>query len=128
MNYLKSKSTVRIGIAAAVVILIVLVVAVVNRQSTNAPVRTAAITITDTGFQPAQMIIKKNTVVTWTNTDTTGHTVGANPYPTHDSLKALASKALIKGEKYSFTFDKAGTYNYHDDLHPLLNASITVVK
>lgn len=92
-----------------------------------APVnKPATITITAQGFQPAELLVKKGTKVVWTNEDTKGHKVGANPFPSHDSLKGLVSPILAQNESYSYTFDMAGTYYYHDGLNPSTGGSVVV--
>jgi plastocyanin len=37
------------------------------------------------------------------------------------------SKSLAKGDTFSFTFSKTGSFSYHCGVHPSMKASITVV-
>mgnify|MGYP001567587401 CR=1 FL=1 len=91
-------------------------------------VKQAQITITKDGFVPAQINVKKGTEVIWTNTDEAAHQVASDPHPTHDKLKGLGDgEVLAKGESFSFTFEKSGSYSYHDHLNPLkFNGKVVV--
>jgi plastocyanin len=70
-------------------------------------------------FSPATLEIKAGTKVTWTNADDIPHTVVSND-------KIFKSKALDTDEKFSFTFDKPGTYPYFCSLHPKMTAKVVV--
>jgi plastocyanin len=110
--------------ALCLIVLVVIAVRIITRQTPTAS--TARVTVMATGFQPSELAVKTGTKVVWTNEDTKGHSVGANPYPSHDSLRALVSPILSQDQTYTYTFDKAGTYYYHDDQNPTLNAKIVV--
>lgn len=102
-----------------------------NTQITSTPVAktadTALVSITANSFVPATLTIKVGTTVTWTNQEDQEHWVASNPYPANTDLKGLnAGKKMVKGDSYSYTFDKAGTYNYHDDLSPTTNGTVVV--
>ena len=70
-------------------------------------------------FSPATLEIKAGTKVTWKNADDIPHTVVSND-------KVFKSKALDTDEKFSFTFDKPGTYPYFCSLHPKMTAKVVV--
>jgi len=70
-------------------------------------------------FSPATLEIKAGTKVTWKNADDIPHTVVSND-------KIFKSKALDTDEKFSFTFDKPGTYPYFCSLHPKMTAKVVV--
>jgi plastocyanin len=42
------------------------------------------------------------------------------------SADAPSSELLAKGESYSFTFKKAGTYTYHCTPHPYMKGTVVV--
>ncbi len=71
-------------------------------------------------FSPSNLTIKKGAKVTWTNEDTAPHDV------TQTNGSALKSSTLHKGDSFSFTFDKAGTYEYLCSIHPMMKGSIIV--
>lgn len=84
------------------------------------------VTISSSGFSPKKITIKVGGSVTWVNSDTQDHTVNSSPHPTHTDNPFLNLGLIRPGEKKSLTFDKAGTYKYHDHLNPSLNGSVTV--
>jgi plastocyanin len=122
-------------LAAAIVLMVAGVVLLVialhpPKTTTKQPHKTAplaVIQITAAGFVPANLQVASGTKVVWVNEDTSPHLVAADPYPTHTTLPALvAPKALGQKQTYSFVFTKARTVNYHDELNPTWEASITV--
>lgn len=82
---------------------------------------TQAITVAATGFSPADVTVKVGTTVTWTNHDTTVHTV------TSDNGD-FDSGQMQPGGKYAYTFDKRGTYQYRCLVRPTMYAKITVIQ
>ena len=70
-------------------------------------------------FSPATLEIKAGSTVTWTNADDIPHTVVSND-------KVFKSKVLDTDQKFSFTFDKPGTYPYFCSLHPKMTAKVVV--
>jgi plastocyanin len=70
-------------------------------------------------FSPATLEIKAGTTVTWTNEDDIPHTVVSDE-------KVFKSKALDTDDKFSFQFDKPGTYSYFCSLHPKMTAKVVV--
>lgn len=87
----------------------------------------ATVHITPQGFQPATIVIKPGTKVVWINDDTQqNHLVAANPYPSDTSVPGLKSTQLGNTAQFGFTFTRAGSFQYHDDLNPSLNGTVTV--
>ncbi|HLG62304.1 MAG TPA: cupredoxin family copper-binding protein [Ktedonosporobacter sp.] len=78
-----------------------------------------SITIANFAFAPASLTVKVGTKVTWTNNDSATHTVT-------DLKGAFDSGDLPTGQSFSFTFTKAGTYNYHCAIHSSMTATIIV--
>lgn len=70
-------------------------------------------------FQPATLTVKAGTKVTWVNRDDVPHTAT-------DTDKRFKSKTLDTDDKFSFTFEQPGTYNYYCALHPKMTAQIIV--
>lgn len=98
------------------------------RQATPVirPSKEAQVAITNNGFEPATLTVKKGTKVTWTNNGQTAHQIASNPHPSHDELKKLYSDVLNEKQSYGFSFSKAGKFNYHDELNPVVNGQIIV--
>lgn len=73
-------------------------------------------------FAPKSLTINVGDTVTWTNEDTAPHTVTTSSGPAK-----ISSANLSKGQSFSYTFTKAGTYAYYCAVHPDMTATITVV-
>lgn len=72
-------------------------------------------------FGPADLSVPVGTTVTWVNRDDIPHSIVAND-------KGFVSKALDTNDRYSFTFTKAGTYNYFCGLHPHMTGKVIVTQ
>jgi plastocyanin len=79
----------------------------------------SAVSIVDFAFQPGALEVPVGTTVTWTNTGAAPHTVTADD-------GAFNSGELAPGATFSQTFDAAGTFAYHCEIHPDMTASVTV--
>jgi plastocyanin len=60
------------------------------------------------------------TKVTWTNHDSTPHTV------TSADKRFDSSSGLDTNDQYSYVFDKPGTYEYFCSLHPMMVGKVVV--
>jgi plastocyanin len=74
----------------------------------------ADVTISQDGLSPATVRVSKGSVVTWTNNDKTAHQILGDA----DGTEINSAENLGLGDSYSYEFDTAGTYAYHDPLHP----------
>ena len=79
----------------------------------------AEVTVDNFSFGPASLTVAVGTTVTWTNRDDIPHTVVSTD-------KVFKSRVLDTDEKFSFTFDKAGTYPYFCSIHPKMTGSVVV--
>jgi plastocyanin len=79
------------------------------------------VTITQTGFAPKAVSIAAGETVTWTNRDARG---GSHQVLADDG--SFLSPVLKPGQSYSHTFDTAGSFNYHDGVHPSFTGSVNV--
>ncbi len=70
-------------------------------------------------FSPQELTIPRGATVTWVNDDDIPHALAAND-------KAFRSKAMDTEERFSFTFNKPGTYEYFCSLHPHMQGKIIV--
>ena len=91
-------------------------------SDTQQPVAATKVTISNYAFSPATVKVKVGDTVTWTNQDDVGHTVTAD----NTSSDAPLSDLLSKGQSYSFTFKKAGTYTYYCQPHPYMKGTVIV--
>jgi len=92
-------------------------------QQKAQPVSTDKVSLQSMAFTPANITVKAGTTVTWTNDDNVAHTVTEN-----DSQEGPNSSELAPGKTYSFTFTKAGVYNYHCTLHSQMTGIVTVTE
>jgi plastocyanin len=70
-------------------------------------------------FAPAELSVAPGTTVFWTNHDDIPHTVTSTD-------GAFKSHALDTDDSFSFTFQKAGSYQYFCSLHPHMVGMIKV--
>ncbi len=75
--------------------------------------------IVDFSFDPADLTVDVGESVTWTNDDSTAHSVvGAGG--------AFASPDIAPGTNFSTTFSQAGTFEYVCGIHPSMTGTVTV--
>jgi plastocyanin len=73
----------------------------------------------DDSYRPNLVNIKTGETITWVNDDSMVHTATAND-------RTFDSGVLMKGDAFSFTFDKEGKYAYYCDVHPNMVGTVTV--
>jgi plastocyanin len=81
----------------------------------------SAVTIQNFAFNPKTVTVKVGTKVTWTNQDSTAHTV------TFDTGGATSDN-LAQGATYEQTFSTAGTLTYHCKIHSTMTGTVTVTQ
>lgn len=147
MNNLNNMDKEKNGFAGLVIILVVLVLIIggffyfknssiltnlLNKVKPVNPqtqvVSQNVVTITDQGFIPATIKIKKNTQVKWKDMDKASYQVASDPHPIHSGLPGLVSPVLLTNDSYSFTFEKVGTFTYHDHLNPFKFKGTVIVE
>ena len=69
-----------------------------------------------------QLVVKVGQTVQWTNHDSAPHTVTTTSAPVK-----FDSGTLNQGDSWSYTFTKAGTYEYYCAVHPDMVSSVKVV-
>jgi amicyanin len=84
-----------------------------------AAAQATAVNIDNFVFGPAAITVPVGATVTWVNRDDIPHTVVAVD-------KAFKSKVLDTDDKFSFTFTKAGTYDYFCSIHPHMTGKVVV--
>jgi plastocyanin len=109
------------GLAVPVMIAMLLLLAgspsvTANDQPSAA---TAEVKIDNFSFGPQTVTVPVGATVTWTNRDDIPHTVVST-----DGV--FKSKVRDTDEKFSYTFDKAGTYPYYCSVHPKMTGRVVV--
>ncbi|MBI2196911.1 cupredoxin domain-containing protein [Candidatus Daviesbacteria bacterium] len=84
------------------------------------------IVLTADGFSPATLTVKTGTKVILSNQSGIDATVNSSPHPTHTDYPPLNLGSLPVGGTVSMTFDKPGTYKYHNHLKPSQFGTIVV--
>jgi plastocyanin len=80
---------------------------------------TKTINIFGSGFSPSSATITQGDTVTWVNRDNANHQILADK-------GQFVSPILRPSQRYSFTFNAAGTYTYKDELNRKLAGTIVV--
>ncbi len=79
----------------------------------------ATITIGNFTFGPEVATVPVGATVTWVNGDDIPHNIVAVE-------KSFKSKVLDTDDRFSFTFSKAGTYEYFCSIHPHMTGKVVV--
>jgi plastocyanin len=79
----------------------------------------AAVAIKDFAFNPPTTQAKVGDSITWTNQDSTAHTVTLDD-------KSVDSGNVAPGATFSHAFTTAGTFTYHCQIHTQMKGTITV--
>jgi len=80
-----------------------------------------AITVnyTDSGFLPQTATIKKGEAVKWINKTDNNMWIASNPHPTHTDYPGFDQLSSVRrDESYIFTFEKSGSWGYHNHQNP----------
>lgn len=97
-------------------------------KTTNTPTKTPQniVTYTDSGYSPSALTIKKGDTVVWENKSSGPMWTASNPHPIHTGYPVgggCISSAFDEchggapGSSWTFKFDKAGTWGYHNHLN-----------
>ena len=87
-----------------------------NDQSSAANVE---VKIDNFVFGPETITVPVGATVTWTNKDDIPHT-------TVSTDGVFKSKVMDTEDKFSYTFDKPGTYSYYCTIHPKMTGKVVV--
>jgi plastocyanin len=85
-----------------------------------AALRVDEVSVTNFQFQPAVLTVRAGTRVTWTNRDTTPHTV------TSRDARFASSAGMDTDDRYAVVFDRPGVYEYFCSLHPMMVGKVIV--
>jgi plastocyanin len=81
--------------------------------------RQNSVTMKGLAFNPSSLTIIKGANVTWTNDDSTTHTVTSD-------TGAFESGNLSPGNSFTHQFSDTGTFPYHCSIHTFMKGTITV--
>lgn len=96
--------------------------------SISIPRGASAPTMADRAYEPNHITIKKGTTVTWTNYDSTMHTVtsGTSDGRLKNPDGIFDSGLFKKGETFSYTFNESGEFPYYCNPHPWAQGVVIV--
>jgi plastocyanin len=98
---------------------VAVVCAVYAVHAVAAPPAETRVTIDNFTYKPETITIPKGTKLEWENDDDIPHTVV-------ETRGKFLSPALDTEDKYAFTFDVPGTYEYFCSLHPHMKGKVVV--
>jgi len=77
-------------------------------------------------YDPSPLTVKTGTSVTWTNNDSSIHTVTSG-LPEKGNIGTLFDSSLISPRNtFVHVFDKQGTFDYSCTLHPFMHGQVIV--
>jgi plastocyanin len=83
--------------------------------------------LTDSGWEPSTLTVDKGTTVKFVNDSSDDFWPASNDHPTHLLYPGFdAKRPFVKGQSYEFTFDKVGSWGYHNHLNPSVEGTIVV--
>jgi plastocyanin len=91
-------------------------------SATSAPITSGnafEVEISDFAFDVNSITIKVGDTITWTNHDSSRHSVVADD-------GSFKSSGLSNDSIFSHTFDSAGTFNYYCGFHPSMKGTVIV--
>ena len=75
-------------------------------------------------YNPSPLTVKPGTSVTWTNNDSTIHTVTSG-LPEQGEVGTLFDSSIMSpGKTFTHIFDKTGIFDYSCTLHPFMHGQI----
>ena len=86
-----------------------------------------SVVLTDEGFVPQSIRIKKGTTVTFTTTRENEFWPASNPHPSHFIYSGFDPREPIQpGDSWSYTFERVGVWEYHDHVRSYFTGIIYV--
>lgn len=83
----------------------------------------------ENNYEPKDLSIKKCTKVVFKNVSSEPHWPASDIHPTHGIYPEFDPREPIEsGSEWSFVFDRAGAWKYHDHLNPATRGVIEVLE
>lgn len=83
---------------------------------------------TNIGYEPSLLSVPLGTMVQFVNESDDEMWVASNEHPSHTDLPTFDQFGLSpKGSTYTYTFDEAGAWSYHDHLNPEREVMVQVI-
>ncbi|HXG05722.1 MAG TPA: plastocyanin/azurin family copper-binding protein [Nitrososphaera sp.] len=128
---MNSRIAVAVGLVAAIAVVLVPISTLTPAfaAEVQAEIRAGSSSLTDDAYSPNPIEINVGDTVTWTNRDSTPHTVtsGVNGVPDGKFDSSPNFNPLIAPQqKFSHTFAEAGEFPYYCGLHPNMVGTVIV--
>jgi plastocyanin len=116
------------GILHLFPVILVLTIAVVmtacssgttSKTTTSSTSSNSTVSLANFAFSPATLNVTVGTTVTWTNNDSTTHTVTSD-------TGVFDSGNLAPNSTFSYKFNNAGTFAYHCSIHTSMTGKVIV--
>jgi plastocyanin len=89
--------------------------------------KTVTVNYTSAGFSPASITINKGDTVKFVNNSTDSMWVASDPHPAHTDYPGFDElSSAPQGGSYSFTFNKIGTWGYHNHRNSRMHGTVVV--
>lgn len=93
--------------------------AYVISQNKNEAIPDIVVIMKGGAYSQTEITIKKDQVVEWRNEGSEDYWPASNIHPSHGIYPEFDPAQPVKpGESWSFKFDRAGTWKFHDHLFP----------
>lgn len=87
------------------------------------------IVLKESGFVPSEIMIAEGDIVEFSSTRGVSFWPASNLHPIHEIYPEFDSRSALEAEEtWSFTFDKVGTWKFHDHLTSPLKGVIDVTN
>ncbi len=100
-----------------------------NAPPAAIPEGAPVISMTSDGFTPPSLEVPTGTTVYFRNDGVRNHWPASAVHPTHQEYPGFdAFRSIPPGDHYRFTFDRPGTWRFHDHLNPAKTGAVTVTE
>lgn len=86
------------------------------------------ISVTEAGFLPPQITIKKGVKVVWENKSLKTIQINSSPHPQHTDYPPLNLGEVAPGVSTSLIFENIGSFNYHNHSIPSQTGTVVVIE
>ena len=91
--------------------------------------KTVHVSLTDSGYSPETVNVNVGDSVIFTNNSQDRMWTASDPYPTNTGYPGFDEKsAAVSGKSYTFTFNKVGTWPYHNQLNTADTGTVVVAS
>jgi plastocyanin len=112
----------------------------INTTVTATAAKTVTVTYNGSTFSPASVTIKKGDSVKFVDTSSSPMWIASNPHPTHQGYSGTTASQhcpdttgtafdqCSAGSSYTFTFQKVGSWGYHNHANHSVTGTVVVTQ